>query len=113
MNKAIKSEILTSLKSLKNRGPSDESFGICNNLSKYSNRHVTEFWDAYGFVKQYSRGWKHHSGDVDYPVPGPETKGAWTLSHYNKWNKNTRHGRLRWQLLNYLIKKLEKELKNA
>ena len=46
--------------------------GICYNLDKYlTDRGL--FSDDYGYeiVERLSKGWEHHTGDLEYPVPDP------------------------------------------
>ena len=76
-------------------------YGICCNLSDYVG------FDCYKFVEKYSVGWKHHSGSIVFPVPSYESR-----NYEDIWDKDTEYGRMRYKLVKYLIKKLEKELLN-
>ena len=48
--------------------------------------------------------WPQYSGDIDFPVPGP----AAAIDAYfdNLWDRDTEYGRLRWDLLDHIIKEM-------
>jgi hypothetical protein len=86
---------LEALEHIKKNGPTDKTCGICRSLylhMKYND------YRAYMWVSTQARDWKHHSGNKNYPVPYKN----WGVSD---WSKTTREGRLRYQLLNFLIKR--------
>lgn len=99
------------LQYLHDEGPIDWSFGICRNLQMLWERHrfdypvkfldpanPNEFFQAYEFVKYASIGWKHHTGDQDWPVPSFED------GQQNLWTGEALA--YRKSLLQYLIKQV-------
>lgn len=84
--------------------------GICTNL----NTQVECILDAYQYERQVSTLmtlWKHYSGSRTYPIPNPNNCGEKNSAQiYNTasnsglmWSSSTRYGRLRHNLLNFLI----------
>lgn len=59
------------------------------------------------------RKWPHYSGTIQYPVPsckkGDNNYSAF-FSCVNLWDRRTAYGRLRWDLLEFMIKTLQEEL---
>jgi hypothetical protein len=100
-------EILALLEDIKARGPHYPDYGICGNLED-------DFPEACDFITEYAEGWKHNPHThSQLPVEG--NLRAYLANSYNHtlWSKSTKHGRLRWQLLSYVIKKVRKDIKNA
>jgi hypothetical protein len=69
-----------------------KSFGLCNYLEGY-----IRLICAYDFVYYNSRGWKHHSGNDNCPVPHVEGVGLWEGENLE----------MRQDLCKYLLAKLE------
>lgn len=62
-------EVLGFLKQIK-QDRVDENFGICFNLSDLTERKYKQLeYKGYDIVEEFSKEWKHHSGNVAYPVP--------------------------------------------
>lgn len=90
--------VLKALHKLKEDGPKCKSFGICSNLDDYAEVHGV--W-VYYFVSHYARGWEYHTGNNNYPVPCiPGECELW----------KGRHAVMRYNLIDYLIKKVEGEM---
>lgn len=99
------------------------SFGICNNALDFATR---EDWGhPLGKIRAYSNDklidlferWPKFSGHIGFPVPAPKEWGvdasdAYTLTQEadTLWDRSTEYGRLRWELLDFLITELEKEV---
>lgn len=81
----------------------DEDLGICYNLEKH-------LWDwgarhslGYDFVKKYAKGWEHHTGVEDYPVPI-------NSNGYTLWEG--KYLQLRLDLCQHMLKKLDLTIKS-
>jgi hypothetical protein len=72
----------------------NKRFGICLNLSEYVE---TDGYLGYDFIDDYSKGWKHFSGDSVFPVIRED--GC------DKWRKNQLI--LRKSLCKYLLTTLD------
>lgn len=81
--------------------------GICDQISK-KNRYV-----MYLDLSALFSGWPHHSGNIDFPVPGTKSKSAESRykSSVNKWKGD--YGELRKDLLAYMINKVETKIQEA
>lgn len=98
--------LLEALKEIKRRLDCGESlpnatWGICYNVSVLTSQFLSK--DIYDL----SSGWVNHSTDTEYPVE--------TFDNYysregkiNRWNRSTKYGNLRHELLDFLIAELEK-----
>jgi hypothetical protein len=101
MTSLQKQNLLNTLKAIKKK-PIEPEFGICLNVRRFT-----------GFTYQKTllslfRNWKHYSGSDSYPVEGNVHKFS---KQHNMFSKTTKYGRLRNNLLNFMIAKLSKELK--
>lgn len=101
-------DLLTALKQLRDTGPNVRSSGICwqfEPLELYSTAELRQFLNSF-------KTWPHYSGDIDFPVPSPD-KSIDAIDAYfdnlgDLWNRDTEYGRLRWDLLDHIIKELSK-----
>jgi hypothetical protein len=101
------SRLLEILKYLKaNENVIKEHAGICYNVRQQV-VDDTEYFNLVKLLKRYYSSWKHFSGDFQYPVEGRPDKYT---RQGDKWSRTAKYGRLRWQLLNFLIKELSKEV---
>lgn len=69
--------IVSLLESLKNSPKSvvDMKMGICYNLSNLLEEETGDSRKmGYEVVEKFSKKWKHHTGDDDYPVPASDFK---------------------------------------
>lgn len=97
------SEVVRFLDDLKESIP-DEDYGICSNLSDiiYDEEiEGVEYAVGYKIVKEFSVGWKYHTGSKDYPIPSHN-------DHKSLWRGKQLEYRL--DLIDYVIKQL-KEIK--
>lgn len=87
--------------------------GICANITEaLRQRHSISSYlshKASNYVLLLADGWPDHSGDEGYPVPA--TNGLTAREAYieaeDYWDKSTKYGELRRDLLDYLIERLE------
>lgn len=90
--------------------------GICAAVQEYitdgnTGRYVY-FREDESVLYRVMNQWPKHSGDREFPIKvvgsGPGSQQY--IKCNDKWNKTTQYGQLRWELLEWLIDKLEKEL---
>lgn len=98
--------LLKALISLRDKGPLNVTQGICHNVKRIG-------WDelANYELSDFMEGWPKHSRNNVYPIKvGEEHPGNTYNKTENLWDRNTEYGQLRWELLNYMIETLEKQL---
>lgn len=101
----VKKELLEILQDIKKNGPSVKSFGICANVHRALGNPGQEE------LKDLMAEWPKFSGRRAYPIGIEGIDPAWSfLFVKNYWDKETEYGRLRWELLDFLITMLEQEL---
>lgn len=130
LEKQLRAVALRALIRIRDFGP-NERYGICTNLAsdaellsfRRCNDSMFEFKDGIyrwseDFVASIAKDWPHFSGDTMYPVPksasGSHQCNAADMYHASYsigtlWKGE--YGRLRIDLLLFLIAKLEEELK--
>lgn len=91
-----------------------EDYGICDTVDEvlylsHPKSYIRTFNSQfYRMVK----GWMHYSGSTMYPVPSPVPGISEKCIFYNKyrpnWDKETEYGKLRYNLLEYLISEFKK-----
>ena len=111
--KLANKQILSALKAIKsNKEYRYRSTGICDSVRRYLEGHSDNYftvWDSHT-IYELMREWPKHSGNNEFPItvrginPMKEYLGC-----YDKWDRKTEYGRLRWELLEWLINKLESE----
>lgn len=98
-------DLLTALKQLRENGPTNRDVGICSQLDLfgwYSSEERQQFLACF-------KTWPQYSGDIDFPVPGPAAAiDAYFDNLYDLWDRDTEYGRLRWDLLDHIIKEMSK-----
>lgn len=98
-------DLLTALKQLRENGPHNRSAGICSQFDlygSYSSEERRQFRDSF-------KTWQYYSGDPSFPVPGTAAAiDAYFDKSNDLWDRDTAYGRLRWNLLDHLIKELSK-----
>jgi len=114
MNERQTELFLQALINLRDNGPKHFSMGVCGNIfdacDVYIPREIIEqeIWDM-------APDWPYYSGDTKYPVPHPSysPRRAYNVAHLhdNMWDKDTEYGKMRYNLLNFLIAETEKALK--
>lgn len=101
--------LLEKLQELRTNGPAPRSYGICTQLTSLT--HLER-----GYLLHLMQHWPGRSSHVDFPVPASRTdtspKAAqikYVKSNTKQmWDRNTEHGQLRWELLEWLIEELQK-----
>ncbi len=82
-----------------------KKYGICGEFHRYYHGAA-----AYGSSELWRlfRLWPKYSGSIDYPIPG-SYQAFWFAQKYGSmWSGE--YGKLRKELLNFMIEQLEKEL---
>lgn len=101
--------LLEKLQELHTNGPKPYCLGICSQLTGLTNLER-------GYLLHLMKQWPGSSGHVDFPVPASRTdistraaKFKYVKSNTKQmWDRNTEHGQLRWELLEWLIEELQK-----
>lgn len=84
-------------------GEREECWGICYNLSDLIEDATGDLRKmGYDIVGEFSIGWKHHTGDKEYPIP------TFNKDYNGLWKGKQLEYRL--DLIDYIIKQL-KEIK--
>ena len=87
-------------------GPRHPTAGICYALSRSYEYQIASH-DTGLYMKAALRAammsWPKYSGDFIYPIPGG---GMAYDNHRAKWDRTTEYGRLRWELLDWIIQEL-------
>ena len=91
--------LLNELRNIRNN-PSKirKHLGICSNLKTIGLR--SEF-------RCLASEWPKYSGSLGFPVPHPKGPEEAYFNISNVWDRRTEYGKLRWELLNWAIAKLE------
>lgn len=99
------SEILAALEKIRDEGPLISAAGICRNVVGYlevASIPAMHIINSTGIsimseLAPYWAGWPYYSGDKNYPISGGgDTMGC--------WDDSTPAGRLRQDLLGYMIR---------
>lgn len=113
LSKKNKHNLHKILLEIRNTGPVRRSFGICAQVYIADSYFYTEAGEK--SLKRLWKTWPHFSGEDRYPVP-PIKEGQTPASAFNRgvevcnnWNKRTKYGRLRWELLDFLIDQTKPE----
>ena len=101
--------LLEKLQELHTTGPAPRSYGICTQLTGLT--HLES-----GCLLHLMQQWPGSSGNVNFPVPTSRTdtrpqaaKVKYVKSNTKQmWDRDTEHGQLRWELLEWLIEELQK-----
>lgn len=82
----------------------DTSCGICRAIDVK----VGDLIPTSGMLEKLFVKWPKFSGCVVYPIEGKWQ--AYDSARFNRtlWDRNTEHGQLRWELLEWLIEELQK-----
>lgn len=79
--------------------------GICSQFDLYSAYERRQFRDSF-------KTWPHYSGDISFPVPSPDVQIEAIDAYFDNlgvlWDRDTEYGRLRWDLLDHIIKEMSK-----
>lgn len=94
------------------------SYGICYLLLKEFNCNpcisYLSFVDVNNYVNKHCEGWKHFSGSYGFPVPSHRentTPAEMFWSTKSRWSGE--YGKMRCDLLDYLIKEARKKVYNT
>lgn len=101
--------LLEKLQELHSTGPAPRSHGICAQLTGLT--HLER-----GYLLHLMQLWPGCSCHVDYPVPASRTDTSPKAARIKyiesstkqMWDRDTEHGQLRWELLEWLIEELQK-----
>ena len=106
----MKAKLLEALKQI--REQPDPRIGICNQLARKCGNENADYWRSK--LQGLFRRWPQFSGSADFPVPHP-TEPACIAYDFaqNMWDRRTKYGRARWDLLEFCISELEKELNDG
>lgn len=117
----FKTKILVGLIEIRDNGPTHDYHGICHNLRMvavpdYTNTFKCD-WNLVeeleGWLKDTFPLWEKFSGDSNYPI---RTKDLSPWESYYKlepWNTEGESGKLRYELLDFLISVLVEEDRKA
>lgn len=101
--------LLEKLQELYTNGPAPYYHGICTQLTGLTNLER-------GYLLHLMQQWPGRSGHIDFPVPASRTDTSPKAARIKyiesstkqMWNRDTEHGQLRWELLEWLIEELQK-----
>lgn len=101
---------LTTLKKLRDCKADDRNnlVGICLNYQEFSNFQDPE---SNGWMQPIFKRWPKYSNSRDAPVPATlRYRTCHTQYRYceNMWSKTSKYGKLRYELLDFMISELEK-----
>jgi hypothetical protein len=106
--------VLEALKEIK-QGNLCETCDICSNLHFICRDWYWKDWDinewsyelGTNILEYYFEQWEHFSGNIEYPIEGCLDEYA---AQNNMWDETTKWGKLRWELLDYLIERIEDDI---
>lgn len=103
----MKAELLEALKQIRER-PAPR-IGICNQPALSCRDEDADHWSCK--ICGLFRKWPRFSGSASFPVPHPTKPShlAYNTTQ-NMWDRRTKYGRARCDLLDFCISELEKEL---
>lgn len=103
----MKAKLLEALKQIRER-PAPR-FGICHQTSLRCSDADYGHWRCK--IRDLFRKWPQFSGSADFPVPHPTEPPCLAYNEAkDMWDWRTKYGRARWDLLDFCISELEKEL---
>lgn len=107
----MKAKLLEALKQI--REQPTLRFGICYQLDAQScSDESADYWRSK--LRGLFRRWPQFSGSAAFPVPHPtEPECIAYGSTQNMWDRRTKYGQARCDLLEFCISELEKELNNG
>jgi hypothetical protein len=99
------SEILKDIK----KKPHNLASGICYNFEYHiNNRSMITLHYAMNNYNFDFMDWPEYSGDPDYPIwSSAQCSPEDAYDKYDLWSKKSKYGKLRWQLLDWLIEQFE------
>lgn len=108
----VMSDMLSGLISIRDSKKSS-TYGICTSLRVYMTERGYENI-PWTYMKAIFQKWPHFSDDVWYPIPAVTQSSPMSeyLACNNRWSKRTKYGRLRWDLLEFMIDRIRKDIRN-
>lgn len=110
MNRKDIQVILKGLEDIRAKALSGVKFdtGICSKLDRHcksvnASELTVWLWSKFGT-------WSKFSGDKTYPIKGNYEAYSKAVQNDSMFSRTTRYGRLRWNLLNHLIREAKKDL---
>jgi hypothetical protein len=113
-----KTLLLNALIDVRDSGPQYPNCGICTNVqeSKWYRPHDFEVRRQFNnCMRGLMQSWPLYAGDLVHPVPHPELSAS-EAYHHSKiafWDFYAEYGQNRWNLLHYMIEKLEEEINGS
>lgn len=108
------SMLLYVLRRLRDEGKQDKEYGICQNAYDllHNDKETHLLWDAdpkeaADIMDDLMPEWPKASNTIGFPVPGGVNAYQEAADKGTLWSKRTKYGKLRWELLNWLIEKCE------
>lgn len=113
----VKEDLLDILKHIKNTTSKNEYLGICGHVEELFNPriHQARFGAVNAELRRTFKKWPKYSGETAFPIPGnPTPSDAFFAVRYRSglFNKRNEQGRLRWELLEWMIAHLKKDIAN-
>lgn len=106
----VKKKLLGTLQTILN--DPDKSCPICievvDRLMLCPKDNGDEVQEVRDILEDYFKSWEHFSGDPEYPVEG--SFSTYLKNQWNYWDRINKYGKLRHNLLEYLINQLKEEL---
>lgn len=101
--------LLEKLQELHTNGPAPYYHGIYTQVNGIT--HLER-----GYMLYLMRQWPERSGHIDWPVPASQADKSPEAAYHKymesntkqMWDRNTEYGKLRWELLEWLIEELQK-----
>lgn len=95
-------------------------YGICTIVREVLIRSDQEFVKVHGILEYFWKNWEYYSGDKEYPVPSTKCRiPGWNTSSAraycsspNLYDLSTEYGKLRFDLVMYLIHEMNQYLDN-
>lgn len=110
-------DLLAALRAIRERVPYLDR-GLCENATAtlycFFGARIKNHINAWNLLFKEAEKWPHFSGDPMYPIPHPHKRDLYPIHAYeqakNKWSGA--YGALRYELLDFLISRLEYEVYN-
>lgn len=99
--------LLEVLLHIRKNGPKSNEHGICSQI--YQLLECEDAQAAKDQFNQYAEKWEKYSGYSMFPVPSGRADQSPIQAYFGTikhWDRRTRYGRLRWELVDFLIDSL-------
>ena len=113
VNKETLEYLLYQLESIKKFGPNRPEVGICRNVLGDTIPNTTYLLEIFDYLS--IEKWELYTGLEEFPVPSfvPSLSCYECYDRLDKWSKRSKYGKARWDLVDYLINQIKKELGDA